>query len=192
MVCGNREYAPRQVDIALSVAGETAVAPLLVLEAADRKELPALTDEIRARTPEVKESDRRMLSAIRKWGWLIPFGWLRRLLLGILFQSHQFRVKGSGTFQVSVLPNVDHAGTSVFSATAMLVAGAVRDRVVPVNGRPGVRPMVTLTCCADHRVWDGRAGQRFLESVRQTLESCSLLRDLDPCCTAGSGLDCCG
>src|ERR1700691_937498 len=35
MVCGHRRYSPAQVDIALSVAGDTVVAPLMVIENAD-------------------------------------------------------------------------------------------------------------------------------------------------------------
>lgn len=171
MVCGGRVYCPNQVDIGLSVAGETFVAPILVLERAEAKSLPEIAEEIKRRTPEIQANDREMLQMLRRWGWLVPTGILRRGLVRLLFRFIKFRHRGSGTFQLSILPAVDQAIAPVFMTSAMLVAGRVRDRVVAVDGAPAVRPVVSLTCCADHRVWDGRAGERFLLAVRQVLET---------------------
>ena len=43
---------------------------------------------------------------------------------------------------------------------AILAVGGIADRVVAVDGKPAVRPMMTLTVSCDHRVADGaRAGQ---------------------------------
>jgi pyruvate dehydrogenase E2 component (dihydrolipoamide acetyltransferase) len=54
---------------------------------------------------------------------------------------------------------------------AILAVGAIRDRVVAVNGQPAVRAMMTLTLSCDHRVVDGARGAMFLselaEAVRQ-------------------------
>ncbi len=182
LVCGGRVYRPNQVDIGLSVAGETFVAPVLVLERADAKSLSEIAEEIRRRTPEIQASDREMLQMLRRWGWLVPTGILRRGLLRLLFRFIKFRHKGSGTFQLSIVPTVDQAITVAFTTSAMLVAGRVRDRVVAVNGEPAVRPVVSLTCCADHRVWDGRSGERFLLAVRQVLETGGLDTEHGPLC----------
>ena len=179
MVCGSRVHSPCHIDIALSVAGETAAAPLLVIPAADRKDLISIAEEITQRAPEVRAADRRTIRMLRRWGWVLPFGFLRRAVLRGLMRSQTFRRKGSGTFQVSVLTDVDEAMTPVFSTSAMLVAAGVKDKVVALNGKACVRPMVTLICCADHRVWDGQAGQRFLVAVRQVLEGSTLMSELD-------------
>jgi pyruvate dehydrogenase E2 component (dihydrolipoamide acetyltransferase) len=40
-------------------------------------------------------------------------------------------------------------------AAAMLTVGKIRDKVVPVDGKPEVRPVVTLGATFDHRVVDG-------------------------------------
>jgi pyruvate/2-oxoglutarate dehydrogenase complex dihydrolipoamide acyltransferase (E2) component len=178
LVCGQRIYNPAQVDIALSVAGEGAVAPLMVLEAADRKNLAEIGREITRRAPEVRDADRAMTRTLGRWGWIAPASFLRKAVLRTLFRSFSFRRKGSGTFQVSILSDVDQAMSPAFSSTAMLVAGRVRDRVVAVGGSPEVRPIVTLTCCADHRVWDGRAGQRFLTALREILESAEFYNEI--------------
>ncbi len=178
IVCGNRVYHPAQVDIGLSVAGETFMAPVLIIEAADRKPLRAIADEIVRRTQEVQDAGGKMISLLRQWGWLLPFGFLRRGLLRVLRRSLGFRRKGSGTFQVSIVPGVDRAETSVFNMSAILIAGCVRPRIVAVDGAPAVRLTVHLTCSADHRVWDGKAGQKFLLAVREVLETGSLENEL--------------
>jgi pyruvate dehydrogenase E2 component (dihydrolipoyllysine-residue acetyltransferase) len=45
---------------------------------------------------------------------------------------------------------------------AILAVGQIADRVVPVDGRPGIRPMMTLTLSSDHRVVDGARAAAFL------------------------------
>jgi len=178
MVCGCSEYRPAEVDIALSVSGEMAAAPLLVIEGAERKKLAGIADEIVRRTAEVRAADRRIGQLLRRWGWLLPLGVLRRAILRALFRNYRFRRKGAGTFQLSVVPGVDSIVSPVFSSSAALFAGAVRDRVIALDGMPVVRPVITLTCCADHRVWDGNAGARFLTGIQKVLESSVLFDEL--------------
>jgi pyruvate dehydrogenase E2 component (dihydrolipoamide acetyltransferase) len=48
---------------------------------------------------------------------------------------------------------------------AILAVGRITDRVVPVEGKPGVRPMMTLTLSSDHRVVDGARAARFLDEL---------------------------
>ena len=47
----------------------------------------------------------------------------------------------------------------------ILAVGAMTDRVVPVPGGIGVRPMLTLTLSCDHRVVDGTRGAAFLNDL---------------------------
>jgi len=57
---------------------------------------------------------------------------------------------------------------------AILAVGAITDRVVAVEGKPAVRPMITLTLSCDHRAADGARAAMFLndfsEAVRQPQE----------------------
>ncbi len=48
---------------------------------------------------------------------------------------------------------------------AILAVGRIADRVVAVNGHPGVRPMITLTLSSDHRVVDGARAAEFLRDL---------------------------
>jgi hypothetical protein len=170
VIAGTRRYRPDHVDIGLSITGETFVSPVLVIENADRKTIADIAAETIRRAPEIRESDRRMIQVLRQWGRIVPFGFLRRAILRMLFMSATFRRKGAGTFQVSTVP-VDWALTSCFSTAGVLVGSQVRLRVVVVDGQPAVRPVMNITLSGDHGVWDGRAAARFLAAVKARLET---------------------
>jgi len=44
-------------------------------------------------------------------------------------------------------------------------ARRITDRVVAINGHPGIRPMMTLTLSSDHRVIDGARAAEFLRDL---------------------------
>ena len=70
-----------------------------------------------------------------------------------------------GTFTLSNLGmyKVD-AFTAIITPPqcAILAVGATADTVVPVDGKPGIRPMMTMTLSSDHRVVDGARAAEFL------------------------------
>jgi pyruvate dehydrogenase E2 component (dihydrolipoamide acetyltransferase) len=53
---------------------------------------------------------------------------------------------------------------------AILAVGAIADRVVAVEGKPAVRPTMTLTVSCDHRVADGARAAQFLNDVAEALQ----------------------
>ncbi len=84
-----------------------------------------------------------------------------------------------GTFTIS---NLGMFGISRFTAiinppqVAILAVGAIEPTVVPM-GADGmaVRPVLRLTLSADHRAIDGAMAARFLQRLRQILETPGLL-----------------
>jgi pyruvate dehydrogenase E2 component (dihydrolipoamide acetyltransferase) len=73
-----------------------------------------------------------------------------------------------GTFTISNLGmyNVDAFNAIITPPQAAILAvGRIADRVVPVDGKPGIRPMLTLTLSSDHRVVDGAQAAVFLNDV---------------------------
>lgn len=171
LVCGGRRHAPGRVDIAISVASEGFFSPVMVLDGANEKGVAELTAEIARRADDVRREGERTLATLRRWGWLLPFGAWRRAALRLMARSFEFRRRAGGTFQVSVLPHVDQFLTPVFGGSAVLTAGRVKERVVSEDGEAVVRTTVYLTCSADHRVWDGRAAERFVMAVKSILET---------------------
>jgi pyruvate dehydrogenase E2 component (dihydrolipoamide acetyltransferase) len=79
-----------------------------------------------------------------------------------------------GTFTIS---NLGMFGVDAFSAiitppqAATLAVGRIADRVVPVEGQPAIRPMLTLTLSSDHRVVDGAQAAAFLKDLAEFLQS---------------------
>jgi pyruvate dehydrogenase E2 component (dihydrolipoamide acetyltransferase) len=53
---------------------------------------------------------------------------------------------------------------------AILAVGRITDRVVPVDGKPGIRPMMTMTLSSDHRVVDGARAASFLNDLAEALQ----------------------
>jgi pyruvate dehydrogenase E2 component (dihydrolipoyllysine-residue acetyltransferase) len=78
-----------------------------------------------------------------------------------------------GTFTIS---NLGMFGVDAFSAiitppqAAVLAVGRIADRVVAINGQPGVRPVMTITLSSDHRVVDGAQAAAFLNDLAGALE----------------------
>jgi pyruvate dehydrogenase E2 component (dihydrolipoamide acetyltransferase) len=50
---------------------------------------------------------------------------------------------------------------------AILAVGAIADRVVAIDGKPAVRPMMTLTLSCDHRAADGARAATFLNDLAE-------------------------
>jgi pyruvate dehydrogenase E2 component (dihydrolipoamide acetyltransferase) len=79
-----------------------------------------------------------------------------------------------GTFTIS---NLGMFGVDAFSAiitppqAAILAVGRIADRVVPVDGKPAIRPLLTVTLSSDHRVVDGAQAAAFLKDLVELLEA---------------------
>jgi pyruvate dehydrogenase E2 component (dihydrolipoamide acetyltransferase) len=77
-----------------------------------------------------------------------------------------------GTFTIS---NLGMYKVDAFSAiitppqAAILAVGSISDRVVPVDGKPDIRPMMTMTLSSDHRVVDGARAAEFLSELAEAI-----------------------
>jgi pyruvate dehydrogenase E2 component (dihydrolipoamide acetyltransferase) len=80
-----------------------------------------------------------------------------------------------GTFTISNLGmyNVDRFTAIIVPPQAgILAVGAVTDRVIAVDGKPQVKPMMTLTLSCDHRVVDGARAAAFLNDLADAIANC--------------------
>ncbi|SVA68166.1 uncharacterized protein METZ01_LOCUS121020 [marine metagenome] len=79
-----------------------------------------------------------------------------------------------GTFTISNLGMFD---VDSFNAiinppqAAILAVGRIVDKVVPVDGLPEIRPILTLNLSFDHRVVDGVRGAEFLQTLSNLIEN---------------------
>jgi pyruvate dehydrogenase E2 component (dihydrolipoamide acetyltransferase) len=77
-----------------------------------------------------------------------------------------------GTFTIS---NLGMYKVDAFNAiiappqAAILAVGSISERVVPVAGKPGIRPMMTMTLSSDHRVVDGARAAEFLSDLADAI-----------------------
>ena len=77
-----------------------------------------------------------------------------------------------GTFTISNLGmyNVDAFSAIIIPPQAAILAiGQIADRVVPFDGKPAIRPTLTLTLSADHRVIDGARAALFLDELARAM-----------------------
>ena len=71
-----------------------------------------------------------------------------------------FTISNLGMYQVDAFTAI-----IVAPQAAILAVGRIADRVVPVDGKPGIRPMMALTLSCDHRVFDGARAALFLNDL---------------------------
>jgi pyruvate dehydrogenase E2 component (dihydrolipoamide acetyltransferase) len=71
-----------------------------------------------------------------------------------------FTISNLGMYQVDAFTAI-----IVPQQAAILAVGGIVDRVVPVAGKPGIRPMMTLTLSCDHRVVDGARAAEFMKGL---------------------------
>lgn len=75
-----------------------------------------------------------------------------------------FTISNLGMYQVDAFTAI-----IVTPQAAILAVGRIADRVVPMNGQPGIRPMITLTLSTDHRVADGARAALFLNDLASSI-----------------------
>jgi pyruvate dehydrogenase E2 component (dihydrolipoamide acetyltransferase) len=77
-----------------------------------------------------------------------------------------------GTFTLSNLGmyKID-AFTAIITPpqAAILAVGAIADAIVPVDGKPGIRPVMTMTLSSDHRIIDGARAAEFLVELANAI-----------------------
>src|SRR5207249_11788037 len=81
-----------------------------------------------------------------------------------------FTISNLGMFRIEQLTAVLNPPQA-----AIVAAGAIEERAVPVDGEIAVRPMMTLTATFDHRAVDGAPAAEFLQSVKELLEEPGLM-----------------
>lgn len=99
---------------------------------------------------------------------------MRRIDLALRARGGRLRPGdlAGGTFTIS---NLGMFGVDAFSAiimppqAAILAIGQIAEHVIAAQGGVAIRPMVTLTLSADHRVLDGAKAAAFLKDLTEAI-----------------------
>ena len=110
------------------------------------------------------------MKLLRRWGWLLPFGFLRRRVIKSLLGQLWYRRAMTGMFQVTILPGLDFVAAQVFNTAAVLAVGGVTERPIVVDGELKVRLAAPFTCTIDHKQWNGMYAAIFLTELRNIFE----------------------
>jgi hypothetical protein len=177
MIANYRRLIPGSLSIGLSMAGQTSYAPVVVLPAVDQKPLSVLIPETIEAIDAAAAREAGDIAALRRI--VIPFRFIRRWILRVLSRSLAFRTRMVGHFQVTCVTNADIAIPFLFYSSSILSVGAIRDRVIAVNGQPVVRPTVWLGAVGDHVAADGQTGADALGFIKYILESEILVKEAE-------------
>ena len=138
---GIRTNAEINIGVAMAVS-EGVVAP--VIRNADKTSLGEIAEQ------------RRELTERARTGRLRPTD-----LSGGSFTISNLGMFGVDSFTAIIVP----------PQAAILAVGRIADRVVALDGRPTIRPIMTLTLSSDHRVVDGARAAEFLQDLADAIAS---------------------
>jgi len=176
-VVGYRRITPGSADIGLSMLGQTTYAPVVVLHGADRVPLRELVGMVASATAAARTREEHDLQTLRRFGWMTPFGFFRRFVIRMLQKTFWFRHRLVGTFQVTIVPTADSGVPLQFYSGSILSSGRVHDAPVAVQGRIEVRPVLTLSVCAEHAAGHGGRAAALLREIAQILEGDELFEE---------------
>lgn len=170
LCAGNKKLSGGQIDICLSVSSDELLTPVVIIEKADQKNATEIGLELLTKVPLARSEAARLMQLLRRWGWLFPFGFLRRRILKSLLAKLWYRRGLSGLFQVTILPGLDFFVAHIFNTAAVLAVGGVAERPTVVDGEVQVRLTAPFTCTIDHKQWNGMNAVTFLMEMQKIFE----------------------
>ena len=115
--------------------------------------------------PVIRNADRLSLQELAKQSRELADKAQKKKLFPLDYEGGTFTVSNLGMFGVDSFIAIINP-----PQCAILAVGQVGPRVVPHGEGIAVRPMMTMSLSADHRVVDGAIAARFLQEVKRLLE----------------------
>jgi pyruvate dehydrogenase E2 component (dihydrolipoamide acetyltransferase) len=116
--------------------------------------------------PVIRNADRLSLEELAKKSRELADKAQKKKLFPLDYEGGTFTVSNLGMFGVDAFVAIINP-----PQCAILAVGQVAARVVPHGEGIAVRPMMTVSLSADHRVLDGAIGARFLQKLKRLLEN---------------------
>lgn len=170
MLHGSSLIRPETIDVSVSVAGSTRLAPLALVKDAVNKSLLECDQELAQEVKRIREAEKKNTRLINRYGWVLP-DFVRRLFVRLYLNSYYGVRRSVGTFQISNMSAfyADYTITRPFSRPVM-ITGAVKNRAFVVKDKVEVRPTCIFTLHVDHRLVDGITGAPFVKTFATLLE----------------------
>lgn len=180
LIIGKHLVYPGSIDLGLTVGSDAAMAgnPTMILHNMEKKTLMEVTREVIVQAPIVRQEFEENRRRSRKLVRVIPFGFLRRWLVGRMKAKLSFVREKMGTFHVTTIPHLRYGIPFVYPGTAALTLARVEDRVIVKDNQPAVRPMTTLGIVGDHRIWNGDTAAILLNEIKKILEEGELATEI--------------
>jgi pyruvate/2-oxoglutarate dehydrogenase complex dihydrolipoamide acyltransferase (E2) component len=174
--CDRRIVHPARIDIGVSVEGTTNFAPVVVLTDVNKKDLHTLAKELGEGAKKAKTEEAAFLRKMNWVGRLLPFRWLRRMLIRLVSRYARVRRSVMGNFQITSV-NEEMIIVNRISTSSMMSLGHVRERPAVIEGKVVPRKSAYLCLPIDHRVLDGITPMKFAYEVIRLMENPNLLTE---------------
>ena len=147
-----------------------------IIRAVNKKSLRDIHEEIRA-FQAGHEGSRE--SNFIGWFVLLP-GFIRRLFLGALFKNPRWLKEMNGTVSLTAVGMFGTGGgwgIPVTNHTLQITLGGIAEKPGVVEGRIEVREYLSVTVSFDHDIVDGAPAARFIQRLKELIESAHGLCD---------------
>jgi len=167
---------PASIDIGVSVVGTTNFAPVVVLTGVNKKDLPTIAEELMEGAKKARLEEAATLRKINWIGRLLPFRWVRKMLIPIAYRFARVRGGMVGSFQVTCIDE-EIAIYNRLSTSTIMTLGQVRERPAVIEGNVVPRKSAYICLGFDHRVLDGITPMKFAHEVIRLMENPHLLAE---------------
>ena len=181
MMESSKRFIPATVDAAVPVGGtgNRFLPTSMLLRDIGRTTLLDIASAMQDQAASLRAEEPEDLRKLRRAAPVLNRGWIRRLLVRRFLKSAAWRHKHMGTVHISFLRDVDFFVPLTPFVGIGIGAGRVRDLAVVEDGAVNVRPVMTISCCGDHAVWDGLTASRFVNDLREILAGGELQTEVE-------------
>lgn len=141
-----------------------------ILRAVNRKSLRAIHEEMRAFQ---SEHQRGREAKFIGWFVLLPT-FIRRFFLGLLFQNPHWLKELNGTVSLAAVGMFGTGGgwgIPVSNHTLQITLGGISEKPLLINNHLVNREFLCLTISVDHDIVDGAPAARFIQRLKELIES---------------------
>jgi hypothetical protein len=149
-----------------------------IIRSVNKKTLRDIHEEIRAFQSRHESSKE---ASFIGWFVLLP-AFIRRLFLGVLFKSPHLLKEMNGTVSLTAVGMFGSGagwGIPVTNHTLQMTLGGIAEKPILVNDQLENREFLCVTISLDHDLVDGAPAARFIQRLKELIESGYGLTELD-------------